>query len=82
MDRVLVSKIAMIKVSIPCTSRLDLVLKQFLGMANAAARGHGSAYAAAGAEERSLKGRERGVGQEASQGKKVAGRVDHLGIEA
>jgi hypothetical protein len=51
-------------------------------MANAAAGGRGSAYAAASAEERSLKGRERGVAQEAAQGKKVAGRVDHLGIEA
>jgi hypothetical protein len=51
-----------------------------LGMANAAARGHGSAYAAAGAEERSIKGRERGVEQEAKQGK--VKRVDHLGIEA
>ncbi|KAF2026595.1 hypothetical protein EK21DRAFT_115650 [Setomelanomma holmii] len=52
------------------------------GMANAAARGQGGAYAQGSAEERSLKAKERGVGQSATQGKKVEGKVDHLGIEA
>jgi len=47
-------------------------------MASAAARGQGSAYAAAGAEERSLKAKGSEAGQKAVQGK----RVDHLGIEA
>lgn len=54
-----------------------------LGMAYAAARGHGSAYGQANAQERSLKAKGREVGQEAVQGKKIEGkRVDHLGIEA
>jgi|TARA_R110002003_G_scaffold62_2_gene5563 hypothetical protein len=52
-------------------------------MANAAARGQGSAYAQGSAEERSLKAKERGVGQQATQAKQVTGKqVDHLGIEA
>jgi hypothetical protein len=53
-------------------------------MANAAARGQGNAYAAAGAEERSIKAKGREVGQEATQAKQVQGKkqVDHLGIEA
>jgi hypothetical protein len=56
----------------------------FVGMANAAARGHGSAYAAGSAQEHSLKSKERGVGQEARQAKMVQGKkqVDHLGLEA
>jgi hypothetical protein len=55
-----------------------------IGMANAAARGQGNAYAAAGAEERSIKAKGREVGQEATQAKQVQGKkqVDHLGIEA
>ncbi|KAH7381280.1 hypothetical protein DE146DRAFT_760718 [Phaeosphaeria sp. MPI-PUGE-AT-0046c] len=53
------------------------------GMANAAARGHGSAYGQANAQERSLKAKGREAGQEAVQGKKLEGKkVDHLGIEA
>ncbi|KAH7074102.1 hypothetical protein FB567DRAFT_189854 [Paraphoma chrysanthemicola] len=52
------------------------------GMANAAARGQGTAYAQGSAEEHRLKAKERGVGQEAVQGKKVTGKVDHLGIES
>jgi hypothetical protein len=53
-------------------------------MASAAARGQGSAYAQGGAEEHSLKAKERGVEQEAKQAKAVQGKkqVDHLGIEA
>jgi hypothetical protein len=52
-------------------------------MANAAARGQGSAYAQGGAEQHSLKAKERGGGQEAKQSKAVEGKkVDHLGIEA
>jgi hypothetical protein len=52
-----------------------------IGLVNAAARGQGSAYAAADAEQRSIaaKGREVGTEQKAVEGKK---RVDHLGIEA
>jgi hypothetical protein len=53
-----------------------------VGMANAAARGQGTAYAQGSAEEHRLKAKERGVGQEAVQAKKVTGKVDHLGIEA
>jgi hypothetical protein len=52
-------------------------------MVNAAARGQGSVYAQGGAEQHSLKAKERGVGQEARQGQVVEGKkVDHLGIEA
>jgi hypothetical protein len=52
-------------------------------MANAAARGQGSAYAAGAAEQHNLHAKERGVGQEARQAQKVEGKkVDHLGIEA
>jgi hypothetical protein len=54
-----------------------------IGMANAAARGQGSAYAAGAAEQHGLHAKERGVGQEARQAQKVEGKkVDHLGIEA
>jgi len=52
-------------------------------MANAAARGQGAAYAQGNAQEHSLKAKERGVGQESSQAKRVEGKkVDHLGLEA
>ena len=51
-------------------------------MANAAARGQGTAYARGSAEDHQLHAKERGVVQEAKQGKKVQGKVDHLGIEA
>lgn len=53
-------------------------------MANAAARGQGSAYGQAGAEQHSLAAKERGVGQSATQAKQVQGKkqVDHLGIES
>jgi hypothetical protein len=52
-------------------------------MANAAARGQGSAYAAAEAEQHVLKAKERGAGQEARQAQSVEGKkVDHLGLEA
>ncbi|KAL1801291.1 hypothetical protein ACET3X_001633 [Alternaria dauci] len=50
------------------------------GMANAAAGGRGSAFAAANAQQSSLKAKESGVGQESKQGKSVK-QVDHLGIE-
>jgi hypothetical protein len=61
----------------------SLWLKVSTGMVNAAARGQGSAYAQGGAEQHSLKAKERGVGQEARQGQVVEGKkVDHLGIEA
>ncbi|KAF2825370.1 hypothetical protein CC86DRAFT_42547 [Ophiobolus disseminans] len=51
--------------------------------ANAAARGQGAAYAQAGAQEHSLKAKERGVVQEAGQAKRVEGKkvVDHLGLD-
>ena len=49
-------------------------------MANAAAGGRGSAFAAANAQQSSLKAKESGVGQESKQGKSVK-QVDHLGIE-
>ncbi|KAH8636873.1 hypothetical protein IG631_08708 [Alternaria alternata] len=50
------------------------------GMANAAAGGRGSAFAAGNAQQSSLKAKESGVGQESKQGKSVK-QVDHLGIE-
>jgi hypothetical protein len=51
-------------------------------MAQGAARGQGSAYAAADAEEGTKKSKERAAGQlqEGKQGK-VEKKVDHLGIE-
>ncbi|RAR13572.1 palmitoyltransferase swf1 [Stemphylium lycopersici] len=56
------------------------------GAANAAAAGHGSAYAAGKASQREIKGRDKGVEARQAQsvgekGKKVE-RVDHLGIES
>jgi hypothetical protein len=52
-------------------------------MANAAARGQGSAYAAGSAEQHDLKAKERGTGQKARQAQSVEGKkVDHLGLEA
>ena len=49
-------------------------------MANAAANGQGQGYAAANAQQHDLHSKERGVEQEAKQGKSVKG-TDHLGIE-
>ncbi|KAH8707521.1 hypothetical protein GQ44DRAFT_628572 [Phaeosphaeriaceae sp. PMI808] len=51
-------------------------------MANAAVRGQGMAYARGNAEDHSLKAKERVMGQEARQGKKIEGKkkVDHLGL--
>ncbi|KAJ4378022.1 palmitoyltransferase swf1 [Neocucurbitaria cava] len=52
--------------------------------ANGIASGQGNAYAAGGAQEHSLKSKEKGVGQEATQAKQLKGKkeeVNHLGIE-
>lgn len=62
----------------PHLSRYLLTAKT--GMANAAAGGRGSAFAAGNAQQSSLKAKESGVGQESKQGKSVK-QVDHLGIE-
>ena len=63
-----------------------VMLTQQTAKADGVASGQGSAYAQGAAEDHSLKAKERGVGQEASQSKRVEGKkekqVDHLGIEA
>ncbi|KAF1850231.1 uncharacterized protein K460DRAFT_400300 [Cucurbitaria berberidis CBS 394.84] len=54
------------------------------GVANGVAQGQGNAFAAANAQEHSLKAKERGVGQEATQAKTLKGKkeeVNHLGLE-
>lgn len=52
-------------------------------MANAAARGQGTAYAKGSAEEHGIKSKGREIGQGQQQAKMVKGskQVDHLGIE-
>ncbi|KAF2680890.1 hypothetical protein K458DRAFT_372967 [Lentithecium fluviatile CBS 122367] len=66
----------------PDGSSLSVEDRQDQGAANAAAQGHGTAYAAGNTTESAKKQKSREIGQGAQQAKQIQGRkVDHLGIE-